>query len=179
MAKTTNFRELLTIRRKFPKARRSRVKLEYCAARLIARWRRSHFVHFCSSITHAVGAVATVVALLVAVAALFVAVETQKGEIEQREKDRIVRDWTIIAMSPQARGNIGQKDAVEHLVSEGVSLQSVNLRQAPMIEADLRGAHFWNARLEGANLQDADLRDADLTIARLRGAILRVRPESL
>ena len=51
----------------------------------------------------------------------------------------------MIAMSPSAEGNIGQRQAVELLVSRGIYLREANLSYAHLVEAKMAGANLWTA----------------------------------
>ncbi len=117
--------------------------------------------------------IVAVAALVVAVRTLFTANQSLRVAIDQREQARVLGAWNIIAISPQARGNIGQKQALEFLLERGENLRSINLRQAYLEEVELPGANLWNARLEGAILERAKLMGATLKIARLRAADMR------
>ncbi len=114
----------------------------------------------------------TAIALIAAVWALIVAKDTLDIVIEQRDIAAQIGAWNIIATSPQARGNIGQKEAVEFQFGRGEDLRSINLRQAHLVGVALQGADLTNAGLEGAILEGAQLAGAVLLGARLRQADL-------
>ena len=115
----------------------------------------------------------TAIALIAAVWALVVAKDTLDIVIEQRDIAALIGAWNIVATSPQARGNVGQKEAVEFLFGRGEDLRSINLRQAHLVDVKLPGADLTNAGLEGAILERAQLAGAVLLGARLRQADLR------
>ncbi len=172
LRRTHRLQDLLTIRRRFRNASRLRIRAELCARTCFRWFQQSDFARLFAEV---IGGTAVIVTLVVAGVAL-------KGEIAQREKDRIVRAWTVIAMSPDARGNIGQKEAIEVLHERGIEFPRVNLAWAylpgvKLDHANLAGAILNFAVLDGANLHDAELGGAelfnvDLTGADLSGAVL-------
>ena len=94
-------------------------------------------------------------------------------EINDRERARILRAWSVVAASPGAEGgNIGQKAAVEFLHESGECLQWINLPRTLLRHLKLQRADLSTARLYGAILEDAKLLGADLWRADLPGAFL-------
>ncbi len=83
-------------------------------------------------------------------------------EVQARKEDRIVRAWTVIAMSPDAKGNIGQKEALETLHRRDIQFPEVNLSEAYLRGVNLEGVNFAGATLDNAVLEDANLRGANL-----------------
>ena len=82
-------------------------------------------------------------------------------EVQSREEDRIVRAWTVIAMSPDAKGNIGQKEALETLHRRDIQFPKVNLSEAYLRGVNLEGTNLAGATLDNAVLEAANLRSAD------------------
>jgi hypothetical protein len=91
--------------------------------------------------------------------------------------------WQVVNTAQGKGGSGGRIDALQDLVTNGVSLAGVRLDEAwldgiqlagaRLERASLRKAILRGANLQRANLQGADLTGADLTGADLRDAILK------
>jgi hypothetical protein len=98
-------------------------------------------------------------------------------DVLDRPQERILRAWQVIAASPDAQGNIGQREALTFLVKKGVNVQHLYLRKAYLVginlsRVDLRGTDFYRAKMHNANLNNADLRGSNLREAELGHANL-------
>lgn len=109
-------------------------------------------------------------------------------DLADREEERVLRAWKVLADGESVQGNIGQKAAVEFLHSKGKALAKVrlsgaalagvalnggDLREAALENADLSGAVLSNANLNRADLRGANLSNADLSGADLRAAAFK------
>ena len=110
------------------------------------------------------------ISILAAVIALLV-------DLNDREEERLIRAWNVIASTPSAGGNVGQKRALQFLADKGEALNDINAPKAYLAGIDLAGRNLIGGNLAGANLFDADLsgaslRDIDLSNADLSNANL-------
>ncbi len=126
--------------------------------------------------------IAAAVAVIAGVAGLWVDLDARKEErIALREERterwqmRVDEAWHVIAQSPVAQGNIGQREALHflHISNQditGIGVRGVNLSRINLSGANISGADFSNADLSGANVTGADLSGADLSGADLSKA---------
>ncbi len=108
------------------------------------------------------------------------------SEQADRKADRIQRAWTLLSNVSEFRepggpdgkvirrrasvGNVGQIDALESLLADGVSLDGVYLSQFYLERIELPNADLRNANLDAARFQGAELTGVDFTNANLSGA---------
>lgn len=111
------------------------------------------------------GATVGIIALIVAVVSL----REQKNEIEDQNQIRsaevVLRSFETIRLAKSSGivGNIGQVEAVNTLVKQGVSLRKFDFSGLYLREVNFRGTNLTGANFSGADLKDADLRETTLT----------------
>ena len=115
---------------------------------------------------------ATIIALLVAIGAFTVAYVKFNEDRLKSDEDRISKAWDTVIKMAGKRSNGGQINAIQILVKNGVSLDSVDLRNTYLVGANLKGASMRAANLSGANLTGANLQGVNLSGANLDSAQL-------
>jgi hypothetical protein len=94
------------------------------------------------------------------------------NDLADREDERVLRAWKVLADGAGVGANVGQKDAAEFLIGKGKSLAKSRLVAADLSGIDFRGADLHESVLDGADLSEADLKGADLSGASLMSANL-------
>jgi uncharacterized protein YjbI with pentapeptide repeats len=93
-------------------------------------------------------------------------------EVSDREEERVLKAWKVIADGQKLSSNVGQKDALTFLYSKGKPLRKIDLSGAYLARIDLSKASLSSSILKGVDLTLASLRDASLIGANLEEANL-------
>ena len=114
----------------------------------------------------------TLLSLVVASGALYVAYSKYTEDRIKSSEDRISKAWDTVIKMAGKNSNGGQINAIQVLVSSGVSLDKIDLRNTYLAGANLKDASLRAANLSGANLIGANLQNADLSGANVERALL-------